>query len=79
MKTIILISSIFYILGLKIGHKIDLFRNYNPVEKISTTTNVVKKAAKSVYFNDEVKNKSNTDSLKSIDVIDKSIEKSKQL
>jgi hypothetical protein len=74
MKTIILISSIFYILGLKIGHKIDLFKNYNPVEKISTTTNVVKKAAKSVYFTDETKVKSNPDSLRNVSVVDKKAE-----
>lgn len=66
MKAIILISSIFYILGLKIGHKIDFFKIYNPVEKISNTTNAVKKAAKSVYFSDEVKQKSSPDSLKNV-------------
>jgi hypothetical protein len=71
MKSIILISSIFYILGLKIGHKIDLFKNYNPVEKISTTTNVVKEAAKSVYFKDEIKLKNNPDSLKNVKLSDK--------
>ena len=71
MKTIILISSIFYILGLKIGHKIDLFKNYNPVEKISTTTNAVKKAAKSVYFYDETKPDNSPDSLKNVGVVDK--------
>jgi len=71
MKAIILFSSIFYILGLKIGHKIDLFKNYNPVEKITTTTNAVKQATKVVYFNDEVKLKSDADSLKSERVVDK--------
>lgn len=71
MKAIILISSIFYILGLKIGHKIDLFKNYNPVEKITTKTNIVKEAAKAVYFNDEVKPKSDADSLKNVSVVDK--------
>ena len=34
MKVIILISSIFYILGLKISNKIDLVKKVNPVEKI---------------------------------------------
>lgn len=71
MKTIILISSIFYILGLKIGHKIDFFKNYNPIEKISTTTNAVKKATKAVYFNEEVKLKCNTDSIKSVRAVEK--------
>ncbi len=71
MKTIILISSIFYILGLKIGHKIDFFKNCNPVQKISTTTNAVKQAAKAVYFNDEVKSANSADSVKSVDVKEK--------
>ena len=34
MKAIILISSIFYILGLKISNKIDLVKRTSPVEKI---------------------------------------------
>ncbi|MCF6333432.1 MAG: hypothetical protein L3J11_09130 [Draconibacterium sp.] len=36
MKSIIIISSIFYILGLKIGNKIDLLKRSIPVEKIIT-------------------------------------------
>lgn len=65
MKAIILISSIFYILGLKIGHKIDLFKTNNPVQKISTTTKAIKQATKAVYFTDEAQTKTSTDSLKS--------------
>jgi hypothetical protein len=38
MKALILISSIFYILGLKISNKIDLIKQSNPVEKIITHT-----------------------------------------
>ena len=34
MKAIILISSIFYILGLKIGHKIDLTPNCASTKKV---------------------------------------------
>lgn len=34
MKAIILISSIFYILGLKISNKIDLIKKSTPVEKV---------------------------------------------
>ena len=79
MKTIILISSIFYILGLKIGHKIDLFKNYNPIEKISTTTNAVKQATKAVYFNDEVKLKNKADSVKSVRSVDKTSLETKHL
>lgn len=70
MKAIILFSSIFYILGLKIGHKIDLFKNYNPVEKITTTTNAVKQVTKAICFN-EVKIKSDADSLKNESAVDK--------
>lgn len=36
MKSIIIISSIFYIIGLKIGNKIDLLKRSIPVEKIIT-------------------------------------------
>lgn len=71
MKTIFLISSIFYILGLKIGHKIDVFRNYNPIEKISTTKQVIKEAVKPVYFQDEVKQKSKADSIRNEQIIRK--------
>ncbi|WP_346860206.1 hypothetical protein [uncultured Draconibacterium sp.] len=35
MKAIILISSIFYILGLKISNKIDLIKKVAPVEKVT--------------------------------------------
>lgn len=79
MKAIILISSIFYILGLKIGHKIDLFKSYNPVQKISTTTNAVKQATKAVYFSDEVKQKSSPDSLKNAGVTVKKESETKHL
>ncbi|WP_297087675.1 hypothetical protein [uncultured Draconibacterium sp.] len=34
MKALILISSIFYILGLKISNKIDIVKKSNPVDKI---------------------------------------------
>jgi hypothetical protein len=71
MKTIFLISSIFYILGLKIGHKIDVFRNYNPIEKITTTKQVIKEAVKPVYFQDEVKQKSKADSTSNRQITEK--------
>jgi len=79
MKAIILFSSIFYLLGLKIGHKIDLFKNYNPVEKITTTTNAVKQVRKTVYFKDEVKLKCDKDSLKNESLDNKTIEKKTHL
>jgi hypothetical protein len=77
MKAIILLSSIFYILGLKIGHKIDIFRTSNPVHKITTTTNAVKSAAKSVYFSEEVKKVPTVDSLKHENSVDRTTEEKK--
>ena len=53
MKTILLLSSIFYILGLKLGHTINFVKAPNPVQKITNTTNAVKSAAKSINFSDE--------------------------
>ncbi|KAF0237153.1 MAG: hypothetical protein FD181_2193 [Prolixibacteraceae bacterium] len=73
MKTIFLITSIFYVLGLKIGHKIDIFRNYNPIEKITTTKKVIRKAVKPVYFQDEVQKKSKADSTRSVQIADKKV------
>jgi hypothetical protein len=68
MKSILLFSSIFYLLGLKIGHKIDLFKNHHPVEKISTTKDIVKPAVKSVDFNQELE--ANSDSITIQTIID---------
>jgi hypothetical protein len=61
MKSIILFSSIFYLLGLKIGHKIDLFKNEKQVEKITTVKDVAKPVTGTVHFSDEFNLK--TDSL----------------
>jgi len=66
MKTIIFLSSIFYILGLKLGHKIDVIKVANPVTKITNTTNAVKSAAKSVYYSDEISKIPQVDSLKTV-------------
>ena len=79
MKAIILISSIFYILGLKIGQKIDLFKNYNPIQKISTTTEAVKQATKAVYFSDEVQPKTSPDSINNVGVKGKKETEAKHL
>lgn len=79
MKAIILLSSIFYILGLKIGHKIEIIRSANPVHKITTTTNAVKSAAKSVYFSDETKKTPAADSLKSESSANSKTEETKHL
>lgn len=53
MKSIILISSIFYFLGLKIGHKIDLFKSHQKVEKLTVTKDIVKPVSTPVHFSDE--------------------------
>ncbi|MCY1723107.1 hypothetical protein OU798_22355 [Prolixibacteraceae bacterium Z1-6] len=50
MKTIILISSIFYILGLKISNKIDLIKKVTPVDKITIHTAKPEKAEKTIDF-----------------------------
>jgi hypothetical protein len=64
MKAIILISSIFYILGLKVSNKIDLVKRSNPVEKIISNTITSKKSVKSFYFKDETDKKAEADTLK---------------
>ncbi|QGY47077.1 hypothetical protein GM418_26470 [Maribellus comscasis] len=64
MKAIILISSIFYILGLKIGNKIDIVKKANPVEKIITNCITPSKPAKSIQFEQKDIEKAQADSLK---------------
>lgn len=51
MKAIILISSIFYILGLKISNQIDLIKKNNPVEKIIIQNTKPETQPKTVDFN----------------------------
>lgn len=62
MKAIILISSIFYILGLKIGNQIDLVKKANPVEKIITNS-AVNQPSKTIQLKDEIGLKTNTGAL----------------
>lgn len=57
MKVIILISSIFYILGLKISNKIDLVKKVNPVEKIIIHSAKPEKNEKAVDFKEAEKEK----------------------
>ena len=64
MKAIILISSIFYILGLKISNKIDLVKRSNPVDKIITNKITEEKQADAYCFKDEIGLKTDPDSLK---------------
>jgi len=53
MKAIILITSIFYILGLKISNKFDLIKRSNPVEKIISYTAKPDKTEKQADFTKE--------------------------
>lgn len=53
MKAIILISSIFYILGLKISNKIDLVKKSNPVDTIITNKITSQTPSKTIYINSE--------------------------
>ncbi|MBN1987365.1 MAG: hypothetical protein JW761_13725 [Prolixibacteraceae bacterium] len=65
MKAIILISSIFYILGLKIGNKIDIVKRANPVEKIITKCiTAPPKPPKTIDFEQEKFEQAKADSLK---------------
>jgi len=55
MKAFILISSIFYILGLKISNKIDLVKKSNPVEKIITHKVKTTESEENASFETEAK------------------------
>ena len=67
MKAIILISSIFYILGLKISNKFELIKRSHPVEKTISTTIQEKQSVNAVKFDEEIKKVVTTDSLKVTD------------
>jgi hypothetical protein len=64
MKAIILISSIFYVLGLKISNKIDFVKRINPVEKIINNVIPPKKTDKVYRFHDDAEKKPEADTLK---------------
>jgi len=64
MKAIILFSSIFYILGLKIGNKIDLVKKSNPVDKIITQKVEIKKPEKCCEYTKELAEKTVCDTTK---------------
>ena len=64
MKAIILISSIFYFLGLFIGNKIDLVKKSFPVEKIIIHKIQEYKPSKCFCFNEKAIAKTETDSTK---------------
>ncbi|NOR74890.1 MAG: hypothetical protein GQ525_07005 [Draconibacterium sp.] len=63
MKAIILISSIFYLLGLFIGNKIDLLKKSIPVEKIIIHKIKEYKPSKCIVYNEEAIQKAETDTL----------------
>jgi len=64
MKAIILISSIFYILGLKIGNKIDLTPSSDVVKTIITPKISTKKSSDTFEYKPEAKSNSKSDSVK---------------
>jgi len=64
MKAIVLISSIFYLLGLFIGKKIDLVKKSVPVEKIIIHKIQEYKPSKCFCFNEKTIVKTKTDSTK---------------
>jgi len=64
MKAIILISSIFYILGLKIGDKIDLTTGTIEVKEITAPEVTPKKSETTIEYKEEINNQTQTDSLK---------------
>jgi hypothetical protein len=63
MKAIILISSIFYILGLKIGNKIELVKKSDSNEKIITQKVKMEKPADCCKFTEELANKTTCDTI----------------
>jgi hypothetical protein len=63
MKTIILISSIFYILGLKIGNKIELVKKSDSNEKIITQKVKEKEPTDCCKYSDELANKTTCDTV----------------
>ena len=77
MKAIILISSIFYIIGLKIGTKIELTSKSSPVEKIITSKIAPKECGKTFEFKSESHILSQPDSLQNCKTGDEVAKKSK--
>ena len=77
MKAIILISSIFYILGFKISYKFELLKKSHTVEKVITKTDLIPKQSKSINYSDELKAVCNTDSLENVNKSVKNIDETK--
>ena len=79
MKAIILISSIFYLLGLFLGNKIDLVKKSIPVEKIIIHKIKEYKPSKCFCFNEKAAIKAETDTLKSGNSYSDALLKNKEL
>ena len=60
MKLIILISSIFYILGLKLSHKFELVKKTDAFEKVITITMPATKSNKTLDISGELKAKTDS-------------------
>lgn len=65
MKAVILISSIFYIIGLKVSNQIDLVGKSNPVDTLISNKIVRQQPANSVQVFQVEENSIEIDSLKS--------------
>ncbi|HKL32239.1 MAG TPA: hypothetical protein VJ919_06890 [Tangfeifania sp.] len=65
MKAVILISSIFYIIGLKVSSQIDLAGKSNPVDTLISTKIIPLQPAKSVQIFQSDENSNDVDSIKS--------------
>lgn len=64
MKAVILISSIFYIIGLKVSTNINLVGKSNPVDTLISNKIIPYQPAKSVQIFQSDENISETDSIK---------------
>ena len=65
MKAVILISSIFYIIGLKVSNQIDLVGKSNPVDTLISNKIIPQQSAKAVQVFQAEENSIEIDSLKS--------------
>lgn len=77
MKAIILISSIFYILGLKFSNQIELVKKSNPADTIITNHIISTKPSKSINLKNEMGFKALADTLKEAKNSDNILEKGK--
>ena len=78
MKAIILISSIFYILGLKISNKIDLVKKNTQVDKVITNKVTTAPASNNIEYNKAKQIATQQDSIKGGGgICDESIQESK--